>query len=285
MLASDGSSATIGASESDEAAVQRLRSLATRIKLDALDMVAIQGFGYLGQALSAAEQFAVLFGEVIRHGSDRFVLSPGHYAVVYYAAAAEMGLLERERLSEYGTDGALLEAVSTERTPGLALTCGSLGQGLSGAVGLALASRLCGDSRRTFAFISDGEMEEGQLWEAAMFAAHHQLHDLTVTLDANGSQVDGSITSVTTLEPIAEKWRAFGWHAVETDGHDIASLRMAFREAEAERRPTVIVARTDILGRLRCIPPSADGHFLKIDAQLREAIRTELLEGSERDNA
>jgi transketolase len=262
-----------------------LRRLATQIKLDALDMVLIQGFGYLGQALSAAEQFAVLFGEVVRHGHDRFVLSPGHYAVAFYAAAAEVGLLDRAALADYGADGAPLEAISTERTPCLDLTCGSLGQGLSGAIGLTLADRLAGEDRRTFAFLSDGEMEEGQVWEAAMFAAHHGLGALTVVLDANGSQVDGAITSVTTVEPIADKWRAFSWHVQDVDGHAIGALREAFTVAAGDPRPSVIVARTDILGRLTSIPATADGHFLKLDADLQRAIRAELEDSVEAPHA
>ncbi len=268
-----------------DATAARLARLATQIKLDALDMISIQGFGYFGQALSAAEQFAVLFGEAIRHGHDRFVLSPGHYAVVFYAAAAEMGLLDRRALASYGGDGALLEAISTERTPGLDLSCGSLGQGLSGAVGLTLASRLAGDDRRTFAFVSDGEMEEGQIWEAAMFAAHHRLQALTVVLDANGSQVDGAISTVTTVEPIASKWRAFCWHVQDIDGHDITALRDAFAAAAEDPRPSVIVARTDILGRLTSVPATADGHFLKLDPELKRAIRDELLHAGEAPDA
>lgn len=258
------------------AAPAALEALARQIKLDALDMIAIQGFGYLGQALSAGEQFAVLFGDELRAGQDRFVLSPGHYAVVYYAAAAELGLLDRTDLTGYGADGALLEAISTERTPGLDLTCGSLGQGLSGAVGLALADHLAGRDARTYAFLSDGELEEGQVWEAAMFAAHHGLDRVTVLLDANGSQVDGPIDSVTTVEPIAAKWGAFGWHAVEVDGHDVEALKAAFAAARADERPTVVIARTDILGRLGSIPATADGHFLKLDDELASAIRAEL---------
>jgi transketolase len=262
-----------------------LHRLATQIRLDALDMVSIQGFGYLGQALSAAEQFAVLFGEVVRHRHDRFVLSPGHYAVAFYAAAAEVGLLDRADLAGYGADGALLEAISTERTPGLDLTCGSLGQGLSGAIGLALADRLDHADRRTFTFLSDGEMEEGQVWEAAMFAAHHELGALIVALDANGSQVDGAIAGVTTVEPIADKWRAFGWHVQDIDGHDIGALRVAFSAAGGDPRPSVIIARTDILGRLGSIPATADGHFLKLDADLKRAIRSELQDSVEASHA
>lgn len=263
----------------------RLRQLATQIKLSALEMISIQGFGYLGQALSAAEQFAVLFGEVMRQGKDRFVLSPGHYAVVFYAVAAELGLLDRDALAQYGADGAQLEAISTERTPGLDLTCGSLGQGLSGAIGLALGDRLNGEDRRTFAFLSDGEMEEGQVWEAAMFAAHHRLETLTVVLDANGSQVDGPITSVTTVEPLASKWEAFSWHVQEVDGHDLGALQAAFAAASEADRPSVIIARTEILGRLTCIPATADGHFLKLDDELKQAIRDELQPALEEPHA
>jgi transketolase len=260
-----------------------LRRLATCIKLDALEMVSIQGLGYFGQALSSAEQFAVLFGEVIRHGHDRFVLSPGHYAVVFYAAAAQLGLIDRHALADYGRDGALLEAISTERTPALDLTVGSLGQGLSGAIGLALADRLGGRDRRTFTFVSDGEMEEGQLWEAAMFADHHRLENLIVSLDANGSQVDGEVTSVTTLEPVGDKWRAFGWHVAEVNGHDISELRAAYSAAVAEGRPSVVVARTHILGGLTSIPPTADCHFLKLESGVGEAIRAELVAALEQD--
>lgn len=253
-----------------------LTRLAAKIRLRSTRMVNIQGFGYLGQALSAAEIFAVLFGGgVLRPGHDRFVLSPGHYVVVFYAVAAELGLIEASELERYGLDGALLEAISTERTPLIDLNCGSLGQGLSGAIGFALAARFAREERHTVAFLSDGEMEEGQVWEAAMFAAHHRLDNLTVVIDANSSQVDGPVTSVTTIEPVADKWRAFGWHAVEVDGHDVDALLPAFR-ARVEGKPLVVIARTDILGRLKCFPPMVDGHFIKLDPALFEALVAEL---------
>ena len=121
-----------------------------------------------------------------------------------------------------------LEAIGTERSPVPEYTCGSLGQGLSAAAGFALGDRLTGrDDARTFAFISDGELQEGQVWEAAMFAGHHRLARLTVLLDANNSQVDGPVDSITTIEPVAAKWRAFGWDAVDLDGHDVAAIAAA----------------------------------------------------------
>jgi transketolase len=259
--------------------VDELVRLAARIRLRAVRMVAIEGFGYLGQALSAAEIFAVLFGDhFIRTGRDRFVLSPGHYAIVLYAVAAEIGLLPDAELELYGSDGALLEAISTERTPVADLTCGSLGQGLSGAAGFALADQLAGVSRRTVAFVSDGELEEGQLWEAATFAAHHRLDRLTVVLDANGSQVDGPVSSVTTIEPLAEKWLAFNWSTFEVDGHDVAAVRRALHEADRASAPAVVIARTEIFGRMACIPDATDGHFIKLYPELEAALVSELEE-------
>jgi transketolase len=261
--------------------VQQLQRLAARIRLNAVRMVSIQGFGYLGQALSSAEIFAVLFGGgFFRAGWDRFVLSPGHYVIGLYAVAAETGLLGAEHLASYGKDEALLEAIGTERTPIVDLVCGSLGQGLSGAIGFALAARLSGDERDTYTFVSDGEMEEGQVWEAAMFAAHHQLDRLTVIVDVNGSQVDGPVTSVTTLEPLADKWRSFGWRTVEVDGHDVEALSSALRNRSSGTRPYVILARTHILGRMKSVPDTVDGHFLKLDKALERALIAELEENA-----
>src|SRR5579863_1471290 len=182
--------------------ISELQRIAARARLNALRMVSIQGFGYLGQALSSAEIFTALFARgFLREGRDRFVISPGHYVVSLYAVAAETGRLPREALEAYGKDGALLEAIGGERTPVVDMVCGSLGQGLSVANGYALAAGLAGEDRETFAFLSDGELQEGQIWEAAMFAAHN--HDrmgrLVAVVDANNSQVDGPVTSVTTL--------------------------------------------------------------------------------------
>ena len=253
-----------------------LRRLATRIRMRATDMVAIQGFGYLGQAMSSAEIFAVLFGGIWRIGHDRFVVSPGHYVISLYAAAAELGLLDPAELAQYGADGSALEAIGSERTPVADLVCGSLGQGLSGAIGFALAAQLAGEDRCVFAFLSDGEMEEGQIWEAAMFAAHRRLNRLVAVIDANNSQVDGPVTSVTTLEPLAEKWRAFGWRVAEVDGHDVVALTEAFASRHDGAGPLAIIARTEILGRMHAIPPTVDGHFIKLDADLKAAIMREL---------
>ena len=212
-----------------------LGRLATAIRLRAVRMVAPQGFGYLGQALSAAEQYAAVYGAALRPGTDRVICSPGHYVIAVYAAAAEVGLLDETALASYGQDGSALPAIGTEHIPVPDYSCGSLGQGLSAAAGFALADRLRGRAgAATFAFLSDGEMQEGQVWEAAMFAAHYRLGRLTVLLDANNSQVDGPVDTITTIEPIAAKWRAFGWEASELDGHDVR--RDSRRAGRAGRR-------------------------------------------------
>jgi transketolase len=250
------------------------RELALRIRLRAVRMVAPQGFGYLGQALSSAEQVAAVFAAA-RPGVDRLVCSPGHYIIGPFAAAAELGLIDD--LSGYGQNGSVFEAIGTERSPVVDYTCGSLGQGLSAALGFALADRYAGSDARIFTLVSDGELEEGQVWEAALFAAHHRLDRLVVLLDANNSQVDGPVDSITTLEPIAAKWSAFGWRVTDVDGHDVDALCAALASAEAETsRPSVLVCRTSTRHGLDCLPPDADGHFIKLPPDLASAAAAEL---------
>ena len=270
--------------------------LATAIRLRAVQMVAAHGLGYLGQALSSAEQVAALFA-TMTPGSDRLVCSPGHYVIGVYAAATELGLLTEDEARGYGRDGSPIEAIGTERAPVMDYVCGSLGQGLSAAAGFALSDRLRGIRRATFAMVSDGELEEGQVWEAAMFAAHHRLTRLTVLVDANNSQVDGPVDAITTLEPIAAKWQAFGWDAADVDGHDIEAVLAALRGAagphadgddnsktapgEGARtgpgpRPRVVICRTSTRHGLACLPPDADGHFIKLPPDLAARARAEL---------
>ncbi len=250
--------------------------LATAIRLRAVRMVAPLGFGYLGQALSSAEQVAALF-TVLRPGRDRLVCSPGHYVIAIFAAAAELGILDEEAVRGYGQDGSPVEAIGTERSPVADYVCGSLGQGLSAAAGFALSDRLRKHDRRTFAMVSDGELEEGQVWEAAMFAAHHRLSRLTVLLDANNSQVDGPVDTITTIEPIAAKWAAFGWDAVDLDGHDVGAVIRALTGAGDGDKPSVLINRTSTTHGLHCLPPDADGHFIKLPPELAARAEAELL--------
>jgi len=257
--------------------------LATMIRLRAVRMVAPHGFGYLGQALSSAEQVAALF-TVMRPGRDRLICSPSHYVIGFFAAGAELGILSEDEADTYGQDGSPVEAIGTERSPVMDYTCGSLGQGLSAAAGFALADRLKGIDRRTFALISDGELEEGQIWEAAMFAGHHRLSKLTVLLDANNSQVDGPVDTVTTIEPIAAKWEAFGWTARDIDGHDVDAVIKAAAEADEGDKPYVLINRTSTTHGLDCLPADADGHFIKLPPEFAARAAAELsarLEGQQ----
>jgi len=250
---------------------------ADQIRLRAVRMVAPHGFGYLGQALSSAELFASLFCGPYDPRRDDLVVSPGHYIIAAFAAAGNTGALSEEELASYGFDDSSLEAIGTERSPVVDLVCGSLGQGLSGAVGFALAHRMRGeDEARVFAIVSDGELEEGQTWEAALFAGHHGLGRLIVLLDANDSQVDGPVSSITTIEPIAAKWESFGWAAFDVDGHDVRALAAALQSAIEDPRPAVVIARTSTMHGLSVLPEGADGHFIKLPAELAEAAIAEL---------
>jgi transketolase len=264
----------MGDSLSDAA---ELRRFAYAIRLRAVRMVAPHGFGYLGQALSSAEAVATLYRNAYRPAIDQLVCSPGHYIIVNFAAAAETGQLDEAALATYGNEDSNLEAIGTERSPAVDLTCGSLGTGLSGAVGFALSNRLHNSCEaRVFALVSDGELEEGQFWEAAMFAAHHRLERLVVILDANNSQVDGPVDSITTLEPMAAKWESFGWTAYDVDGHDVDALSEALASALKADKPSVVIARTSTTHGLSVLPPNADGHFIKLPQGLAAEAIAEL---------
>lgn len=206
--------------------------------------------GHIGPALSIAEVVAVLYGEVLRLGAgpedperDRFVLSKGHAALALYAALRLKGLLSQEELDTFCGDGTLLGVHPEHVLSGIDFSTGSLGQGLSFGAGAALAARLAGSGRRVFVLASDAECNEGSLWEAVMFAAHHRLGALTAIVDDNGQQAMGKTAEVLGLQPLAEKWRAFGWQAVEVDGHDPAALHRALVAPHPDA-PKVIIART-----------------------------------------
>ena len=255
---------------------KELARQADRARLLAVEMVNSLGLGYLGQVLSSAELLTVAMGRFLRTGLDRFVLSPGHYVTGVYAVAAVLGRLNAGALATYGRDGSELETIGTERTPFVDHTCGSLAQGLSVGIGYALADRLAGSDARVVVFSSDGEMEEGQTWEAAIFAAHHGLSSLSVLLDCNDSQVDGPVSSVTSLEPIAAKWEAFGWEVFEVEGHDIGSISSAMTVTR-DHRPRVVVARTSPTGGLEALNGSVDAHFIKMTDDLAESMTEELV--------
>jgi transketolase len=207
--------------------------------------------GHIGSALSIVEIIAALYGEVLRVEDtldperDRFVLSKGHAALALYAALFLRGWITEAELNGYCTDGSLLGVHPEHALKGVDFSVGSLGQGLSFGAGSALAARLQDSSRRVFVLVSDAECNEGALWEAAMFAAHHRLSNLTTIVDLNGQQAFGYTDEVLSLSPMADRWRAFGWDVREVYGHDVAALAEAMREPDGiDGKPRVVIART-----------------------------------------
>jgi len=252
-----------------------LTDVPTKARITAVELVGSVGLGYLGQVLSSAELMTATLGDLVRPYTDRFILSPAHYVTAVYAVGAELGLLDRKELIHYGIDGAALETIGSERTPLVDFTCGSLAQGLSVGIGYALADRLAGTGARTAVFASDGEMEEGQTWEAALFAAHHRLDTITVVLDCNNSQVDGAVSMVTTVEPVSAKWEAFGWEAVEVDGHDLEAVLGALH-VDRGGKPLIIVGRSDPTAGLNAIAGLDDAHFITLGPDLVNELIVEL---------
>jgi len=207
--------------------------------------------GHIGCALSVADLMAALFGGGLRIESpedrerDRFVLSKGHAALALYAALHLKGWLSREQLDTFYGEGSLLGVHPEHQLRGVDFATGSLGQGLSYATGAALAARMQGSPRRSFVLLSDAECNEGSVWEAVMFAAHHRQANLVVLLDLNGQQAFGHTRDVLSLDPMIERWRAFGWHAREVDGHNAAELAASLRGLDTTNgAPQVLIART-----------------------------------------
>ena len=207
--------------------------------------------GHIGSALSVADIIAVLFGDILNFSPedafsrDRFILSKGHAALALYAALYCKGFLDRKELATYCQDGTLL-GTHPEPIPGtIDFGTGSLGHGLSFGVGAAIASRMDRSTRRVYVLVSDAELNEGSHWEAVMFAAHHKLDVLTAVVDYNGQQAMGKTRDILSLDPLRDRWSAFGWQAIETDGHDPAALKEAFQNAAStSEKPSVIIAKT-----------------------------------------
>ena len=229
-------------------------AIAREIRREILKATAAAKSGHPGGSLSLAEIMTVLYFEEMSldpmnpqyQERDRFVMSKGHATPVLYAALALRGFFPVEELATFRQINSRLQGhPDMKHIPGVDFTTGSLGQGLSGALGMALAAKLDHSPRRVYAIIGDGECQEGQIWEAAMAAAHYKLDNLTVILDYNNLQICGEICDVMNIEPIAEKWQAFGWHVVELDGHDFTQIRESICEAKSTKgKPTLLLAHT-----------------------------------------
>lgn len=235
----------------------RLRTLAQtarQIRRDVVEMLGESGSGHPGTSLSTVEIVTALYFEVLRHKPadpswaqrDRFIMSKGHGVPAQYAAMARAGYFAPDVLRTLRKLGSPLQGHPVYgATAGIEASTGSLGQGLSIGIGIALAGRLDGGSYRTYVLLGDGECNEGQVWEAAAFAAHHRLDSLTGIVDANGFQLDGPTDKILDMEPMAAKWASFGWEVREIDGHDLGAVLDAFAWArEVRGKPGMIVART-----------------------------------------
>ncbi len=256
---------------------QRLSQHAYRIRRYALQMGEVQGQGYIGQALGLADMLAVAWCHAMNYradepeweGRDRFLLSHGHYAIALYAALIEAGVIPVAELETYGSDDSRLPMSGMATyTPGMEISGGSLGQGLTIGVGMALALRHKGNPAFVYNSMSDGELDEGATWEAAMGAAHHQLSNLIVMVDINQQQADGPSGKVMGFEPLADKWQAFGWHVQRVDGNDIAAVKQAFDQARAlkEPKPRVILLDTLMGKGVPFLEAREKNHFIRVDA-------------------
>lgn len=226
--------------------------LALRLRRHVVRMCNLGGSSHVGSALSMADIIALLYGEVLRvdparpdwHGRDRFILSKGHAGACVYAALAERGFFSVETLDQHYRNGSKLSGhVSHKGVPGVELSTGSLGHGLGIGAGMAFNLRRLGGDQCVFVVMSDGECDEGSVWEAALFAGHHRLANLCVVIDHNKLQSLGPVAEALRLEPFEDKWRAFGWATRRVDGHDHDALRDALAGGDADR-PTCIIADT-----------------------------------------
>ncbi len=238
----------------DEQTIQMLETKANLLRRHIIKMTFAAQSGHPGGSLSYADVVTALFFKVMKHrpsepnweGRDKFVLSKGHAAPVYYAALAESGYFPVEDLQSLRKLGSHLQGHPCRmKTPGVEISTGSLGQGLSVANGMALAAKLDRRLTRIFCLMGDGELQEGQNWEAAMLASHYKLDNITAFIDRNKMQIDGPTEQVMSLEPLGDKWRAFGWNVIEINGHDLRQILDACEAAtRVTGKPTMIIAHT-----------------------------------------
>ena len=256
--------------------IDTLRERAYRIRRYALRMGEVQGQGYIGQALGWADVLAVAYGHALNlrptephwEGRDRFLLSHGHYAIAFYAALIEAGIVAEAELETYGSDDSRLPMSGmASYTPGMEISGGSLGQGLAIGVGMALALRHKKNPAFVYNSMSDGELDEGSTWEAAMGAAHHALGNLICLIDINNQQADGPSGKVMGFEPLADKWAAFGWFVQRVDGNDLPAVLKAFDAARQlpDAKPRVILFDTLMGKGVPFLEAREKNHFIRVD--------------------
>ncbi len=250
--------------------LKQLEKKACQLRWNVVKMIGEAGSGHPGGSLSAVEIVTTLYFYLMRHkpefpeweDRDRFVLSKGHAAPLLYAALAESGYFPREKLWSLRKLGSILQGhPDMKRTPGVEISTGSLGQGFSVACGMALAGKMDKKNYRVFALLGDGETQAGIVWESAMFAAHYQLDNLCAFVDLNHLQIDGPVEEVMNIEPVVEKWKAFGWWTKKINGHSIPEIIEAVEESnEVKGKPQVIIAETLKGKGVACMEGVVDFH-------------------------
>lgn len=241
----------------DEITKKQLQATACRVRMGVIEGTFHAKSGHPGGSLSICDTLTYLYFAKMHvdpknpemPDRDRLVLSKGHCAPALYSVLAERGFFAKEELKSLRHIGAMLQGHPCIHIPGVDMSSGSLGQGISAACGMALAAKLDQKSHKVYTILGDGEIEEGQVWEAAMFAAHYQLDSLVAIVDNNGLQIDGKITEVCSPEPIPEKFEAFGWHVIRMDAHDFDSIEAAFQEAETIVDQPVAIIQTSTKGK------------------------------------
>lgn len=267
-----------------------LRQRAARIRRHALLMGQVQGQGYIGQALGAADLLAVSYFHALNYraadpeweGRDRFYLSIGHYAIALYAALLEAGVIPEAERETYGSDESRLPMSGMAAyTPGMEITGGSLGHGLGIAVGACLGLKRKGSSSRVYNLLSDGELNEGSTWEAAMSASHWQLDNLIAIIDINNQQADGHSSEILAFEPVEARWQAFGWYTQRVDGNNIDALVAAFDAARnwSQPQPRVIICDTRMGKGVPFLETREKTHFIRVDADEWDKALTALEQG------
>ena len=277
-------------SREKEADIRHLKTLAHRLRVKVLKMICRYGYGHVGGSMSIVEILSVLYYHEMQldpdnpkwEDRDRFILSKGHACFTQYAVLADLGIIPEEALLHpYEVDSMIQAHPELGLTPGIEMSTGALGQGLSAGIGMAIGARLRKSAFRVYVVLSDGELDEGQVWEAAMMARKYKLDNLVALVDYNAFSLSGRITEVMPLEPLADKWTAFGWHVIQVNGHSVSQLVHALDEARGTRdKPTIILAHT-VKGRgISFLEDRWDSHATPLSREqaehaLRDLDRTE----------
>lgn len=260
------------------------KRFAAEIRLETVKQIGTRGFGHIGGALSVVDALAVLYGGVMHidpqnpnlKNRDRLVMSKGHAGPALYSALALRGFFPLDWLSTLNQPGTHLPShCDMQLTPGIDMTTGSLGQGISTAIGLALAQKMDESNAKTYVFLGDGECNEGQIWEGALFAPNHHLDNLTVFVDVNGKQLDGTTEDILNMGDIGAKFAAFGWHVQSIPGNEIEAIHTALSAAHTASQPSCIILNTTKGAGVPCIEAIEYNHHLAVEGELLDtAIRT-----------